>query len=69
MQFTVASGVYFVASTLFPAKETYVDEAILADEVDTTSDSGKSVDDLEHASVVDKASLEAEVKTLTEDVS
>ena len=69
MQFTVASGVYFVASTLFPAKETYVDEARLADEADIAPDSGKSVDDLEHASVADKASLEAEVKTLTEDAS
>ena len=28
----MASGVYYVASTLFPAKETYMDAAVLPDD-------------------------------------
>ncbi|THG96210.1 hypothetical protein EW026_g5587 [Hermanssonia centrifuga] len=39
--FTVASGVYYVSSTLFPAKETYLDQAILPDDevLDSANDS------------------------------
>lgn len=64
MQFTVASGVYFVSSTFFPAKETYLDEAILPD--DTALDAGydaKSVDDEHSLSMAEKASLQADVKS------
>ncbi len=56
-----------MTSTLFPAKETYVAEAILADEAGVTLDH-RSANDAEHSSMADKASLEAEVKTLTEEV-
>ncbi|KAJ3534748.1 hypothetical protein NM688_g7085 [Phlebia brevispora] len=53
--FFVALTVYFLASTLFPAKETYVDKVILPDDA--------ADDDIERSSVV-KGSIEAEIKTI-----
>ncbi|KAJ3529036.1 hypothetical protein NM688_g7911 [Phlebia brevispora] len=57
--FFVASAVYFVASAFFPAKETYIDKAILPD--DTEID-----DDIERSSVAEKESVDAEIKTVDE---
>ncbi|KAH9948616.1 cytosine-purine permease [Amylocystis lapponica] len=51
--FTVASTVYYVASTLFPAKETYIDEAIVDE-----APSDLSEDD-------EKKSIQDEVKVVT----
>ncbi|KAI0346056.1 cytosine-purine permease [Trametopsis cervina] len=63
--FTVASSVYYVTSTLFPARETYMDEAILPDEfVDGASGSDAGVsDDMEKASI-GKGSGHAEIKSV-----
>ena len=51
---------YYVASTLFPAKETYMLEAVLADDAAAESDERDS-EDLEKVSI-DKH-LRAEVKS------
>ncbi len=60
----MASGVYYVSSTLFPAKETYLDQAILPDDevLDSANDS-KLSDDPE-SSFVEKGSVHADVKSV-----
>ncbi|KAI0806114.1 cytosine-purine permease [Irpex lacteus] len=67
--FTVSSVVYYLTSTFFPAKETYLDAAILADEVHGHSTTSSS--DVEQASydedmkVREKESgVEAEVRSV-----
>ena len=65
VQFTVASVVYYLASTLYPAHETYMEEAIIPDdaELDAAYDA-KSADDVERSSSVgEKTSLHADVKS------
>jgi hypothetical protein len=50
--------VYYLTSTFFPAHETFMAEAILADDHDATSDGG------EQASFEEKGSVKAEVKSV-----
>lgn len=62
-QFFSASGTYYVLSVLFPAKETYLDHPILAD------DASAHEYDAEHkredqSSLGEKGSVVAEVKSL-----
>lgn len=54
--FTVASTVYFVTSSLFPARETYIPEAILPDDAEDASQTSDAEDD--------KKSVQAEVKEI-----
>lgn len=54
--FTVASTVYFVTSSLFPARETYIPEAILPDDAEDASQTSDAEDD--------KKSIQAEVKEI-----
>ena len=57
-QFTVASTVYYTTSTLFPAKETYFEKAIL-----TMEDSGAAYPEAqrpEDSSSVEKGSVKDE---------
>ncbi|PSR98909.1 hypothetical protein PHLCEN_2v4229 [Hermanssonia centrifuga] len=58
--FTVASGVYYVSSTLFPAKETYLDQAVLPD--DEVWDLAK--DEPLEGSFVEKDSVHADAKSV-----
>ena len=60
-KFTVASTVYYIASTLFPAKETFIPRAILPDDVIAHADERDS-EDLEKSSL-DKDGIHAEVKS------
>lgn len=63
--FTVAATVYYVTSTLFPAKETFVPHAVLPDDISQHAGERTS-DDLEKASL-DKVGVREEVKsTLSE---
>jgi nucleobase:cation symporter-1, NCS1 family len=57
----VASTVYYITSTLFPAKETYLDAAILPDDASMEAE-GRESEDLENASM-EKDGLKAEVKS------
>ncbi|EKM58456.1 uncharacterized protein PHACADRAFT_182787 [Phanerochaete carnosa HHB-10118-sp] len=59
--FTVASTVYYAASTLFPAEETFIPRAILPDDVAGYVDE-KGSEDLEKTSL-DKAGADTEVKS------
>lgn len=61
MQFTLASTIYYVCSTLFPAKETYMDAAILPDDAATQPDERDS-DDLEKSSF-EKGDVQADIHT------
>ena len=64
-QFTVASVVYYVTSTLFPAHETYLEEAIIPDDAELDAAyQGKFTDDVERTpSVSEKGSLHADIKS------
>lgn len=44
-KFTLASSVYYVLSTLFPAQETMLDRAIIEDETPADHEGSVSVDD------------------------
>ncbi len=55
----MASVVYYVSSTLFPAKETYLDQAILPE--DEVLD---MVNDDPEGSFVEKDSVHADVKSV-----
>ena len=59
----MASTVYYIASTLSPAHETYLDKAILPDDADLDAAYDAKSDDLEQSSVAEKASVRAEVKS------
>ena len=62
-QFTVASSVYYITSTMWPARETFLDAAILPDDVVREwSDARESEEDLEKTSL-DKTAVRAEVKS------
>ena len=56
-QFCLASGVFFILSTLFPAKETFLDHAILADD-----ESAHTTGHEDQSSLGEKGSVEVEVK-------
>ena len=51
----MAAVVYYVASVLFPAAETYMPEAILADEPESASSRPSDIED-------DKKSIREEIK-------
>ena len=51
----MAAAVYYVASVLFPAVETYMPEAILSDEPESASSRPSDVED-------DKKSIREEIK-------
>ena len=60
-QFTVASSVYYTASVLFPAKETYINAAVLPDDAIRDVAEMES-EDMEKASV-EKAIVQDEIKS------
>lgn len=62
-QFSVAASVYYVTSALFPAKETYLDAAILADDAHGTTSSAS--DDIEKSSLEEMGDLQADVKSIS----
>ena len=68
-QFFVSSFVYYITSWLFPAKETYMEEAILADDAVLDAAYGLKYSDEENtSSVEDKASVQADVKSVSDQV-
>ncbi len=62
----MSSAVFYVASLLFPAKETYMDKAILPDDAALDAAYGLNYsDEVENTSeVADKSSVQAEVKSV-----
>ncbi|KAI0784506.1 NCS1 nucleoside transporter family [Abortiporus biennis] len=61
--FCLASSSYFILSFLFPAKETYLDNVILADDESPVSPSTPHSED--QSSLQEKASIKAEVQSVS----
>lgn len=61
LQFFVASTVYYIASTLFPAEETFIPKAVLPDDIQAVHAHERYSEDLEKASL-DKVAVRTEVK-------